>query len=66
MDEQIMVPCEGTGCPVHFPTWSVLELGEGICAMCGRLVESDRNEDARPHMRPDVIAMLKRGDYDRA
>jgi hypothetical protein len=57
--EAIWMECEGSGCPVHRPGhfW-------GTCAMCGKGLTPHTNGIADSHQRKDVIAMLKRGDFD--
>lgn len=59
MTEPIMIPCEGSLSWVHFPRDQV-----GVCPMCGRLVPVNVHGTAVEHKRPDVIAMLNRGDFD--
>ena len=57
--EPIWIECEGSGCPVHKPghLW-------GICSMCGEVLTPHTNGVADPHRRKDVLAMLRRGDFD--
>ena len=62
--EPILIPCEGAGCPTH-PVTSTYQFAQGMCQMCGRVVNVDAERIAAEHDRPDIIAMLLRGDYDR-
>jgi hypothetical protein len=57
----IVVPCEGSGASNH-----------GYCPMCGRgtsgadplPVDPDHEDVIAAHDRPDIIAMIVRGDFD--
>lgn len=60
----IMVPCEGSGGPTHL-TSKITGRLEGTCSMCGQRVELNNGDAAPVHDRPDILAMLARGDYDR-
>lgn len=64
MTEPILVPCEGSGGPTHLSSKITGRL-EGTCAMCGQRVELNNGDAAPDHDRPDILAMLARGDYDR-
>ena len=56
-DETIFVYCVGSG----RSGWR-LDDGPGMCRVCGRWFN---DPDAIPgHDRPDIIAMINRGDYD--
>lgn len=44
-----LIPCEGSACPTH----------SGMCAMCGRMVETDDDWVAADHGRPDILALLR-------
>jgi hypothetical protein len=57
----LMIDCEGSGCPGH---------GDGLmqlCVMCGQTVDTQHAEGyglvTVHHQRPDILAMLARGDY---
>ncbi len=55
----IMIQCEGSGSPTH-----ALMCGtDGICKMCGQVIGIDVGEVAVPHERPDLMAMIDRGDF---
>lgn len=68
--EPILVDCEvGPHVPhqvgIHFAgpspmTWE----GVAICRACGEPVGTDDEGLTVPHLRPDVLAMIERGDYD--
>lgn len=60
MTDPIMVECEGSGCPAH-PHHGFV--ARGICSMCGESVPLN-GMVALLHARKDIIAMLKRGDFD--
>jgi hypothetical protein len=66
----LVVVCEGSWCPTH--RGRIVELlgrlseNTGMCSMCGQLVVCDDDGVAGPHDRPDILAMLDRGDYDDA
>jgi len=55
----LRIPCEGSGAATHFAA-----TGNGLCAMCGRYVRCDADGRAVQHDRDDVLAMIRRGDYD--
>lgn len=60
--EPILIRCEGSGCPpaaMH----DGLTFGSGMCAMCGHAVTVVAGA-VLDHQRDDIIARLKRGDYD--
>jgi len=57
--EPILIRCEGSGCTVHDSDG----IG-GICQMCGRYVFVVDHWQARDHQRDDVIARMKRGDFE--
>lgn len=57
-DPPLRILCEGSDCPTH-----VALHGQGMCAMCGRIVNYYDNGRAVPHDRDDVLAMIERGDY---
>ena len=60
--EPIWIRCEGSGCP---PTTGVGNGTEamGMCAMCGYW--HHLNAYVMPeHVRDDIIARIRRGDFD--
>lgn len=57
-DEPIMVPCVGSGEPGHSLGW------RRACAMCGQVFEPQADGGLPDHHRPDILAMIERGDYD--
>lgn len=61
MPDPIVIRCEGSACPTHNHGHAF-----GTCAMCGRMVVTDDDGIAYVHDRPDVLAMLRRGDFDRS
>lgn len=54
MNAPIRIPCEGSGVPLT---------KIGSCSMCGRFPGLGVG-GARPHDRDDIIAMIRRGDFD--
>lgn len=56
--EPILIPCEGSGQPGHYPDVTAM------CKMCGRWHFVDAHDNLVPHDRPDIIAMIDRGDFD--
>ena len=60
----ITVDCEGSNLVGH-PQWRGDVLRGGVmCQMCGGWFTPDGAFDAVPaHKRPDILAMLDRGDY---
>ena len=54
----IRIPCEGSGCPTHYPV-----MNAGVCSMCGVTVTCRDDGRAWPHDRNDILAMLDRGDF---
>jgi hypothetical protein len=60
--DPILIRCEGSGCPPTTGVGNGIE-AIGMCAMCGRwhpLIDYAMPE----HARDDIIARLKRGDFD--
>ena len=51
----ILILCEGSNSLVHYG---------GMCKMCGRYPSLDECGRAIEHDRPDVLAMIDRGDFD--
>lgn len=66
--EPILMTCEGSKGPTHFPAVDGRVPVVGMCKMCGQWVELELWRDegwlAVPHQRQDILAMLDRGDYD--
>jgi hypothetical protein len=63
MDDPILIDCEGTCCPPAAVTAGDGIVGLGICSMCGggvTLVDGV----VLAHQRDDILARLKRGDFD--
>lgn len=50
----IRIPCEGSGNPLH---------KNGMCQMCGCRPGLTVG-GAQDHTRPDLVAMVRRGDFD--
>ena len=60
MSNQLWTHCEGSGCPGH-PLASIED--RRICVMCGR-VQVCADGVVADHERPDILAMIGRGDFD--
>ena len=60
----LSVDCEGSNLVGH-PTWRGDLMGVGVmCQMCGQWFPPAHRHDAVPgHKRPDILAMLERGDF---
>jgi hypothetical protein len=62
----LTLPCEGSMLVGH-PTWRGDLYGAGVmCQMCGQWYPSppDTFDTVPDHRRPDILAMLERGDYN--
>lgn len=65
MADPIMVDCDAGPHQPHYLNSAIL-LGAPtgwICRACGESVEVDGSGYTTPHRRPDVLAMIERGDY---
>jgi hypothetical protein len=62
----IMVDCECSGTRPHLLHHAILSGAPTgyLCAACGQEVGVDASGLSLPHQHPDVVAMLKRGDFD--
>lgn len=66
MVEPILVDCEsGPHLPALYVRVAILKGAPTgwICRACGESCEVDEDALTKPHKRPDVIAMIERGDY---
>ena len=54
--DPLFVSCEGSGAEPHG------YFGSYICPMCG--ASFNRSDPLPKHRRPDILAMIDRGDYD--
>ena len=62
----LTLPCEGSNLVGH-STWRGDLLGVGVmCQMCGQWFApvQDTHDGVPDHRRPDIIAMIERGDFD--
>lgn len=57
----ILVDCEGTDALGHR---AICPPTHGLCPMCGQVMSLNDDGTMPPHRRSDLIAMLKRGDFD--
>ena len=57
--------CDGSGCPGHHQPGMASPV---MCSMCGEFVATQHVEGyglvTVAHQRPDIIAMIERGDFD--
>ena len=62
----LTLPCEGSNLVGH-STWRGDLLGVGVmCQMCGQWFAptQDTHDGVPEHSRPDILAMIDRGDFD--
>jgi hypothetical protein len=61
----ITIPCEGSNYVGH-PVWRGDLLGRAVmCQMCGQAFPpADTFDQVPDHTRPDLIAMIDRGDFN--
>ena len=60
MGEPIWIPCEGSKCSPCYR----YALGGVKCSMCGEDFSNPEEGMVPRHRRKDVLAMLKRGDFN--
>jgi hypothetical protein len=61
----ILITCEGSGYVGH-PIWGGDTFGAAVmCQMCGQTFPpADTFDQVPDHTRPDLIAMIDRGDFN--